>query len=373
MQRIQSCSLLENARSSSHFRSLTIFGSLILGLCTVLAASPAAASVPDVFAFAYNDNPTPPPPPGVVLPLAYQGGSSRTTCPGTVATVAGIGTGKYMVTFPCSASPNGIVHVTAVDGNARYCEIENWTDSGSAKVVIVLCFKGPVPDNSKFTVTYTTSSGPLIGGAHAYVFSDPSGVPLASYNSAGPAITITHGPTGRWTVKLPGLSTGSYDGDLQATAVHPNDAPRRCHIDNWFISGSDYEVPISCTNSNGVLTDTWFTVSYHFKRSVFGTVPPAVAYMTNLSGAPPGSDYNSAGLPNSFVASPSCGYTMEYPGVGTGATHMQVTALGGTAGYYCQLENIWTISGGDVKAPVICFNNVGSCTSNLLFSTFASH
>jgi hypothetical protein len=168
------------------------------------------------------------------------------------------------------------------------------------------------------------------------------------------------------------LSTGSYDGDLQATAVHPNDAPRRCQIDNWFISGTDYRVLISCTDPTGALTDTWFTMSYHFHRSVFGAVPSAYAYMTNMPGAPAGSDYNSVAPPNSFTPTSPGRYTMVFPGVGIAPTHMQVTAFGGPYGYYCQLEKIWTITAGTVQAPVICFNNVGVATNNRLFSTFSS-
>jgi hypothetical protein len=364
-----------DAMNSLIRRLLTITGSFLVGLSTLLAARPASAGVPDVWAFAYND--TLAPLPGSVMNPAYQWGSFQTFCPGSMATITQITTGKYMVRFPCSASSNGIVHVTAVDDNARYCEIESWGDAaGGDKVVTVLCFKGPARDDSKFTVMYTRSSGAAPIGAHAYVYSDPTGFPISNFNSAGPANSITHLGTGRWEVKLPLLSTGTYDGDLQATAVHPNDAPRRCKIDNWFNSFPDYRVLILCTDPNGVLIDTWFTMSYHFQRSVVATVPGSFAYMTNLPGAPAGSSFNSVGLPNSFAASPPGRYRMSYPGVGTGRTHMQVTALSGAPGTYCQLEKIWMISGGppgNVDAPVICFNNVGVTTNNLLFSTFSSH
>lgn len=351
-------------------RLLTLGAGLVLGLAAIATPSPAAAAVPDVWAFAYNDNLTPPA--GSVMNPAFQWGSFKAACPGSAAKITQTAVGKYVVSFPCSASSNGIVHVTAVNDNARYCEVEAWTDVGSAKNVTVVCFKGPARDNSKFTVTYTRSSGAPASGAHAYVYADPAGVALASYNSAGLANTITHLGVGRWEVKLTGLSTGTYDGDLQATAVHPNDAPRRCKIDNWFFSGADYRVPVSCTDHNGVLTDTWFTLSYHFKRAVTGTLPSAYAYMTNFA-APPGSDYNSLAPPNSFLAIPPGRYKMHFPAVGIGATHMQVTALGGPLGYYCQLENLWSTAGGAVDAPLICFDNGGGAVNNLLFSTFTSH
>ena len=343
---------------------------LALGLATSLAARPAAAAVPNVWAFAYNDNLTPPP--ASIMNPAYQWGSFQTTCPGSMATITQTAVGRYVVTFPCSASSNGVVHVTAVNDNARYCEIENWADSGTAKLVTVRCFKGASPDNSKFTVLYTTSSGAPAAGAHAYVYANPAGGLLASYNSIGAGNTIVHTGPGRWTVTLGKLNTGSYDGDLQATAVNLQSAPRRCKIDNWFLSGPDYGVLIVCTDSAGTLTDTWFTLSYHFQRSVVATQPSAFAYMTNLLGAPAGSDFNSLAPPNAFAGAPPGRYTMHYPAVGIGATHMQVTALSGTPGYYCQLEKVWLISGGNVDAPVICYTNVGTTVDHLAFSTFSS-
>src|SRR5262245_20225673 len=114
-------------------RLLTLTGSFLVGLSTWLAASPAAAAVPNVWAFAYSDNP--PPLPCSILNPAYQWGSFQTACPGSMATITQIATGKYVVVFPCSASSNGIVHVTAVNNNARYCELEAWKDSGSDKIV----------------------------------------------------------------------------------------------------------------------------------------------------------------------------------------------------------------------------------------------
>jgi hypothetical protein len=347
-----------------------------LGLSLSLTARSATAAVPSTWAFAYNDNPSPPP--GAVMNPSFQAGSFQTLCPGAVATITQFALGQYAVVLPCTASPNGIVHVTAVNAAARYCEIQQWFDSGADKVVIVLCFKGPAADSSQFTVSYTTSSGVTASGAHGYVYSSPAGVPIASYNSAGGVNTIVHPSVGRWTVSLPSLSAGAYIGDLQATAVHPNNAPRRCKIENWFFTAAGSSVLVMCTDNNGALVDTWFTMSYHAQRSVVATQPTGFAYLTNLVGAPSGTDFNSLAPPNSFSASPPGRYHMQLPSVGGpfggfGATHMQVTALSGTAGFYCQLEKVWSIdASGKVDAPVICFNNVGTPVDNFQFSTFTS-
>jgi len=359
---------------SLNYRLLSLIGSLFIGLSFVVAVSPAAAAVPDIWAFAYNDTLTFSPGWWAINP-AYQTGSFKITCSGSTAMINQLSTGRYAVFFPCSASSNGIVHVTAVNEAARYCEIERWYDSGTDKMVIVQCFKGSFADNSRFTVTYTRSSGTVAGKVHAYVWSAPGGVPLSNYNSAGPANTITHLGVGRWEVKIPMSSDGSFKGDLQATAVQESDIACRCHIDNWYISGFDNRVRVSCTNAAGTLIDTYFTLSYHAERAVFGELPSSLsgaAYRTNLPGAPAGTIFGSGGPPT-FAPIPPGRYMMHYPGVGIGATHMQVTAFGGPYGYYCQLETIWMISGGNVDARVICFNNVGIPTDNLLFSSFAYH
>ncbi|WP_018352697.1 hypothetical protein [Longispora albida] len=360
-------------------RLLASAAALALTLTALLTASmPAQAAVPDVWAFAYND--TLAPAPGSTMNTAYQWGTFKTACPLSWATITMVTPGKYAVVLPCSsgADSRGVVHVTAVNDNGRYCEIENWADSGTSKVVTVLCFKGPSPDPSKFTVSYMRSSGPAGAGAHAYVHSDFAGSIIDAYNSASGAVTVTHIGTGRYEARFAGLSGGlaTYNGDWQATAQHVNDLPRRCKIDNWFYSGPDYSVLVSCTNPNGALTDTWWTLSYHHKRAVTGVLPGSnrFAYETTLAGAPAGSNYNPIAPPNTFVAVPPGKYTMMYPGVWGGRTHMQVTALAGTYGHWCNLESVWTpFAPSGVQAKVICFSNVGTLADNMAFTTYTSN
>src|SRR5689334_11048637 len=113
-------------------RLLLLSGSTLLVL-VAFGARPVAAAVREFWAFAYNELLAPLP--GWVMHPSSQWGSFQTTCPGAMATITQTAVGRYVVTFPCSASSNGIVHVTAVNDNARYCEIESWADSGSSKLV----------------------------------------------------------------------------------------------------------------------------------------------------------------------------------------------------------------------------------------------
>jgi hypothetical protein len=150
----------------------------VLGLPVLLDARPAAAAVPDIWAFAFND--TLAPAPGSVMNPAYQWGTYKTSCPGSNATITRTSIGRYVVIFPCTAAARGIVHVTAVDNNARfngiaagvshmqvtalsgasgfYCQLEAiWTVPGGDVLAPVICFNnaGVPVDNLAFT-SYAT-------------------------------------------------------------------------------------------------------------------------------------------------------------------------------------------------------------------------
>lgn len=356
-----------------------LIASLALVLATLLpAGTPANAATPDVWAFAYMDNATP----GVgwVMDLTRQSGTWKSTsvCASAVATVTAFSTGIYQVTFPCSASGNGVAHVTAVDYKGRYCTIGTWYASGTSEIVDVFCYDATgVPDNATFTVLYTTSSGvPTSGGGHAYVYSDFSGAPLSNYNSTGTINSITHPSAGVYLVKIPNLSIGTLYGDLQATAVHPNQLPRRCKVARWTYSGSDYYVYVFCFNNANALTDTWFTLSLHQKRSVYGALYPpkyyAYTWYGNTFVPPATTDYNSTGGVNSTTWVGTGNYHVIFPQVGLKETHIQVTAYGTTPDY-CQLYQPWYISGVDVvQKTVICFDGLGNVKDNSFFISTSS-
>ncbi len=111
------------------------------------------------------------------------------------------------VRFPQIASSAGVVHATAVIDIAVWCQAEHWGPSGSDEVVAVRCFKpGGAPVSAPFVVTFSQSSASTLAPplAYGYIHFEPgAGGIVTSFNSAGAANTVTPGPTGVWTVRLP--------------------------------------------------------------------------------------------------------------------------------------------------------------------------
>lgn len=346
----------------------------------VLAASPgpAAAAVPDQWGFAYMNVPAPPPG-GAILDPTRSWGSWKILFPADpVRVFPGGGPGRYRVLFPHTASTRGFAHVTAVAGDARWCQIELITPSGTDQIVAVQCYRnGGVPDNTTFTVVYSTSSGgaAFLGGAHAYVKGNPGGGIAYGFNSTGAALASVRLAAGVYRVTLAGVGTGVLDGNLQVTAEQPNLPPRRCKVANWAASGpTTYDVLVYCHNQANVLTDSWFYLSYHRKRAVWGGLAPPdnIAYLW-LPGLGGPTDYNSAGCVNSVIASGPVGqYLVVFRCVAIRESHVQVTAFGPSPDY-CGLQSVWSYQGPDVLVRnVICWNGAGALANNRFFVTYAS-
>jgi hypothetical protein len=356
---------------------------LTLGVsgAVVIAAAPAQAAVPDVWAFAYQDNPTPPA--GWVMDTTRQWGtwrSSPTLCAtGAWATVTEVAVGRYQVLFPCTPYRKGVVHVTTVDYKGRYCDAGGWGTAGTSLVANVYCFApGGSPDHATFTVLYTASTpAPLVGGSHTYVYADPTGAALTSFNSTGLGVSVGHMGVGQYAVKLPGLAAGALQGDLQATAVTRLPLPRRCKIARWGYSGTDYVAYVFCFDGASNPVDTWWTLSYHNKRAVFGALAPPknFGYVWSIGAAvpPPATNFNSVGAANSVTPVGGGEYLVQYQNVGYRSTHMQVTAYGDGPGY-CGLSWPWQLVGTLVYAKtVICFDGLGNRKDSSFFATYTSN
>ena len=86
-----------------------------------LAATPAQAALPDAVGFVLWN--------GSVVP-------SGTLPAGTTVAGGGVKT----ITFPGLAASGGVVHVTAVDDGAHWCQALKWFPAGVDEIVDVACF-----------------------------------------------------------------------------------------------------------------------------------------------------------------------------------------------------------------------------------------
>lgn len=342
-------------------------------VATAVTTTPAQAAVPDRWAFGYMQNSTPPA--GMLLDPARQWKSDNV--PNATVTVSGLG--RYQVRFPNIASTTGVAHVTAVAPDARFCQVFRVFPSGADQIVEVQCFKhafAQTPDWSMFTVVFSTSSGfPAGGGAHAYVRGNLTGGFSSAYNSTGMANSVSWGGAGSglYKVWLPGVGTGLFDGNIQVTAEHPNSA-RRCKVDSWNPVAGGEDIVVRCYDQTGAPADSWFNLTYHRQRSVFGAVSPpqffAYVWTPGYPGGP--SNFNSTASVNNLAVAGIGLYYLEFHNVGWKEGHVQVTAFKNGASY-CNLQNVWNISSGVVIVRnVICFNAAGAQAPNDFFITYSS-
>lgn len=319
------------------------------------AAGAAQAATPDAWGFAYLDNPTPPP--GYIPDPSRQWGSWATPSTNQV-TVDQTGLGAYDVHFPLIASKGGIAHTTAVGTSGDSCQIAHWQPAGSNEDVYVNCFNAAgSPVNSTFTVLYTESTGtlpPPATSGYGYIYSDVSGAVLAQDNSSGGTNSVSKGGVGVWKAWLPGLGQATNVGNLQVTAVNPQQDVR-CKVSGWSPSASGQTVLVACYDPNGKPFDSQWTLSYAVQRAVHGAAfPPKLfgyAWFTG-GGLPAGTSYNSVGATNTVTASGSV-TVVDLPGVANPPDHVQATAYGSDADY-CDIAAPWGQSGTAV-VPIACF------------------
>ncbi|MGW4384782.1 hypothetical protein [Kitasatospora sp. NPDC004531] len=335
---------------------------LVLALLAALlaaavpAAGPAHAAVPDRWGFAYLDNPTPPP--GYVPDPSRQWGSWASPASNPVK-VDQTGLGTYLVHFPLIAGPGGVAHATAVNRTGTWCQLTGWNIAGSGIDVGVACYKpSGAPDNSPFTVLYTSSSGtPATGGQYGYLDSTPGGALITQYNSSGGANLSSHGSTGIWKAWLPGVGAATNLGNVEVTAVNPG-LGARCKVADWYPAATGQTFLVACFDAANAPLDTEWTLSYSVKRAVHGpAIPPkSFGYLWYNGAVPVGTNYNSVAGSNSLaVGVPS---TVTLPNLAVPSDHAQVTAFGSGPGW-CQLALPWSRTSGTVQLNPICFNPGG--------------
>ena len=343
-------------------------GAGAIGVAAALVASaagPAQAAVPDKWGFAYVDQPSVASTPT----LSHQAGSWPAPLHAHSAPAGG---GRVAVTFPRIASKDGVVHVTAVNGGAVWCQAVSWGPSGPNEVVVVRCHKaGGAVVFSPFTVLYTTSSkGPFpAGSAYAYVHWQPGPGIVAQFNSTGNPNTVTPAGLGVWIVRLLGIASSVQRGNVQVTAVNPS-VPAKCEIQKWTWTGNGQTFQVNCYGVGTAALNTGWTLSYDHVRAITGTQPKFYGYTFNnmpLSPAPyvpvpPGVNFNSQGGVNRIAPAGTGLSLVTFPRVGVVPNTVLVTPFGAGPGF-CNLITVWGStpgpSGAVIVRDVACFTAGG--------------
>ncbi|MFE2727425.1 hypothetical protein [Kitasatospora sp. NPDC059327] len=337
---------------------------------TLPAAGPARAAVPDRWGFAFLDNPTPPA--GYVPDPSRQWGSWASPASNPVK-VDQLAVGSYLVHFPFIAGPGGIAHATAVGRTGNWCQIKGWSTAGTGQDVAVNCYRpGGAPDNTLFTVLYTTSSGTPApaGGSYGYTYADIPGTVLAQYNSAGGVNTVSHGSTGIWKAWLPGLGLSTAAGNIEVTAVDAVQGAR-CKVADWSPAASGQTVVVSCFDAANAPYDTRWTLSYSLKRALHGPAfpPKSFGYLWFNGGVPAATNFNSSGATNTLAGSVPA--TVTLPGVAVPSDTAHVTAFG-PGPNWCGLALPWARGSGTVSLYTLCFNAGGSPVADRFLTAYTS-
>lgn len=340
------------------------------------AAGSAQAAVPDHWGFAFVNNPSVA---GVPV-LSHQAGSWPAVFHVHSAPAAGM---RVLVRFPRIASKNGVVHVTAVNQGAVWCQALSWVPSGPDEVVGVRCYKaGGAPVFSPFTVMYTTSSGAAPAGPqYGYVHFSPASGIVARYNSAGGVNTVTPGLVGVWAVKMPGLGSAVQQGNVQVTAVNPTVAAK-CEVQKWAWGPGAQAFIVRCFNGGTTPLKTGWTLTYNNVRAVTGTVPKNRAYTFDnkplLAGpyvpAPPGINFNSLGGTNNVRSAGGGLRLVTFPREGLLPDTVLVSPFRSGPGF-CNLLTVWATVGGPTGVlvrDVACYTAGGAHKNTASLVTYTA-
>jgi hypothetical protein len=352
----------------------------LAGLVTILAAGglvwagPAAqASVPDNWGFAYVNTPS------GVPDLNHQAGSWPAAF--VVHTTPGV-PGQVFVRFPQIASSAGVVHVTAVIDIAAWCQAQRWHPAGPDEIVAVRCYRpGGTPVFVPFTVTFSQSSASTLPAplAYGYVHFQPGSGIVTSFNSSGAANTVTPGPTGVWTVTLPGLGPATLAGDVQVTAVNPTVAAK-CELQHWAPAASGQSFVVRCYDATTNPLSTGWTLTYQLGRAVTGTQPAFFGYSYDNQPATPGPyapvpppvNFNSASAVNTLVRAGTGLRLASFPQIGQLPNTVLVTPVQAGPGF-CNLLTIWGTAPPNVTVrDVACYTATGTLANQRSMITYTS-
>jgi hypothetical protein len=346
---------------------------MALAAAGLMWAGPAQASVPDSWGFAYVNTPK------GVPDLNHQAGSWP---PGFVVHTTPGAPGQVFVRFPQIASSAGVVHVTAVIDIAVWCQAQRWHPAGTDEVVAVRCDKpGGTPVFAPFVVTFSQSSGTLPPPqAYGYVHFEPGGGGIVtSFNSAGAANTVAPGPTGVWTVRLPGLGPATFAGDVQVSAVNTAVAAK-CELQHWAPAASGQTFLVRCYDATTNPLSTGWTLTYQLGRAVTGTQPPFFGYSYDnqpaspgpYAPAPPAVNFNSAGAVNTLLRAGTGLRLASFPQIGQLRNTVLVTPVQAGPGF-CNLNTLWGTAPPNVTVrDVTCYTAAGIRSNRQFMITYSS-
>jgi len=348
---------------------------LVTGMALISTAR-ALAAVPDKWGFAFVNTPgvagTPDP--------NHQAGSwpapmQATSNPGDP--------GQVIVRFPnlATAAQGGVVHVTAVDKRAAWCQAQKWVPKGQDELVYVRCFKaGGFPTFSPYTVLFTVSTSGSVpaGQAYGYVHYEPGSGVVTSFNSSGGATTVAPLSDGVWKVTMAGLGSGVQVGGIQVTAVNKS-APAKCNLDQWTWTKASQVFVVRCFNAGSSPFKTGWTLSYQRARAITGKQQPQFAYTFDnkslligpYAPTPPGINFNSLFGLNTISSAGTGLRTVQFPKVGTLPNTVLVTPFHAGPGF-CNLQSPWKTAVPDVLVRVSCFNAAGTHESHASMVTYTA-
>jgi hypothetical protein len=199
---------------------------------------------------------------------------------GALAKVTRAGEGDYTVRLAGAAAAEGVPMVTAAGDGGTHCQLAGFSVSGADEVVRVGCYRGTVPDDSEFSLSFFSRST-LDGGddaAYGYVFNNrPT---LADYDnppaySTGGPVEIERASNGYWTVHFDGDAFDNDSGNVQVSAVGPR--PARCGIVEWDGDDDGADAVVRCDNLSGVAPQ--WTLVYAHEYSLVGDTGRYFGYL----------------------------------------------------------------------------------------------
>lgn len=303
---------------------------------------------------------------------------------GGTNTITNTSTGVYYVDFPNLAGAGGNVQVASYGSGSDRCKVASWGTGALATTlrVNVRCHTvGGAPVNTYFVALYSRENNSYGG---AYLWNDQASASLNApytpsttyqYTSGSQYSTITRVNTGRYTVRVPGMSaTGST---VHVTAY--GGGMEYCNVSGWNQSGADTVIDVGCWGAAGASADSLFSLSYHLGMPSTGRVGGFAWASDPVSSSytPPASYtrlYNTL-QPCYFGPGISAGHNapvgshfVRYPNMLSYNSTAMVTAYG-YGNQYCKVS-YWTGVGSDTQVNVQCYDYLGNPVNSQFTNTY---